>query len=1071
MLSAVTGARAGITISYEYLYAKADAGGLALPDSHLVFVDQVTHDGTAPGDFEALVSPNTLSVSGGSSLQHTFDGALLEMNARLVNLQSERLDPAYANVFVQGHAYFQLWLQTNRAYEYTCTIDQEGDDALAPAFLPDTQRAFDLFTVLNGLGNTNGKGNWFYSGVLEPNNYQWYGGIRAASLSAGEAVGPLNGRIILRANFLPLPNDYAWIGPNGGVFAQPDGWSPAGPPADSDRAVFQAPPDTDTTVRFDQSHTNARLLVTSPATQQQSSQVVLDLAGNTYTLTREWNAAAGTSVTIGDRDSANARLSIIGGTVDARDCDIGVGGFGELTASTGSLWTAYQHAISVGARKSGVLNVFNGARVQHGHGFAGDWPEGEGQIHVAGHDPVAPEIPSTWQVTGWFGLGTSGTGNLRATDGGHVDIGKCDMAVNPGSGGSAEVVGRGSHWRLASPNEAALVVGRQGHATVQVSDGGSMVIDGEVHIADAPGSTGSIELRALGRTDHDDVSSTFDCSRNLVVGRDGVGELQVLGDAWAIARGAMLVATDPDAPPESASRVEVDGNDAFLEILGHDGEGSIIGLEVGRLGVGNSFRIAGGGQVNVEYSVTVGGVAGGSMVVEGETSLLSPKFQFEIGRDGPGEVLVAGGGRIHLDGAIGDPDIAESLKGLIFVGMRSEGSLIIRGHGENVPSSLESIAQISVGVDEAGGHGALTVDEGGSLTTWKHTSPTSTAGIIGREPNTVGTATIKDVGSTWGMFDGGMTVGWLGNGTLNLQDGGLVICQHAIVGRMNGSQGYVNVWSDLEGVESRWEIYGPLAIGGDLAGTPGGNGHLAAGTRGVVYSAEATVVHPLGTIELADGVFESAGGTELHGALEGSGQLFGRLTNVDGVVRPHDAGIGLWPQLSMGENYVQQSGAELHIDVFDDGVAGRVAVFEQDDTATLAGRLTVRIVPGYVPDVGSEYEILTAAGGIIGTFTEYDLPQLENQPVFEVIYDTHAVRLRTLAEYRCKADLDLDLDVDLDDVALFTTCASGPNIPLPGDSCRAPDFDGDNDVDMDDFAVIQRCFSGSGNPAHPECAE
>jgi T5SS/PEP-CTERM-associated repeat protein len=521
-----------------------------------------------------------------------------------------------------------------------------------------------------------------------------------------------------------------------------------------------------------------------------------------------------------------------------------------------------------------------------------------------------------------------------------------------------------------------------------------------------------------------------------------------------------------DVPPGIASRIDVDGADAFIDVIGRDGE-SHVGLEVGREGTGSSLHIAGGGQVDVEYIATIGGASAGSLTVEGEDSLLTAKLQLEVGRDGPGEVLVSGGARIDVNDSNGDPEVGEGYRGLVFVGMRAPGSLTIQGGGPSTASSLEAAAQMSVG---AGAGGTLQVEQGAQLVTHRRSSATNTAGIVGRDSSGVGIATITDAGSVWDMPDGGLTVGWLGDGMMYVKDGGLVVCQHAIAGRAPDSRGEVRVWSEIENVESRWEIFGPLAVGGDLAGAAGGEARVVAGIRGVVYSPDLAIVYPPGAVELLQGVFEAAQGMELYGTLEGYGTLYGEIRNVDGIVRPHDGGTGLLPELAMADSYIQEAAGEFSVEVLG-GVAGRIAVFEPGDTASLAGLLSVHVVPGTVPAVGSEYEIISAPGGVLGTFTAYNLPELDGQPVFEVIYEPDAVKLRALAEYRCKADLDLDLDVDSDDVGEFAACATRSGVPVAGESCRRADFDGDSDVDMDDFSVVQRCFTGNGMPASPACAQ
>lgn len=66
-------------------------------------------------------------------------------------------------------------------------------------------------------------------------------------------------------------------------------------------------------------------------------------------------------------------------------------------------------------------------------------------------------------------------------------------------------------------------------------------------------------------------------------------------------------------------------------------------------------------------------------------------------------------------------------------------------------------------------------------------------------------------------------------------------------------------------------------------------------------------------------------------------------------------------------------------------------------------------------------------------------------------------------------DFDRDLDVDNDDFEFFTSCVSGPTIPLGDPVCPAADADGDGDVDQEDFGIFQACISGPAIPADPNC--
>lgn len=81
------------------------------------------------------------------------------------------------------------------------------------------------------------------------------------------------------------------------------------------------------------------------------------------------------------------------------------------------------------------------------------------------------------------------------------------------------------------------------------------------------------------------------------------------------------------------------------------------------------------------------------------------------------------------------------------------------------------------------------------------------------------------------------------------------------------------------------------------------------------------------------------------------------------------------------------------------------------------------------------------------------------------------------------ADFDDDGDVDGDDLLVFESCATGPDLaydpfnlgscPLTPDGSNRieADFDSDGDVDQDDFAVYQKCYSGPGAIGNPACAQ
>ncbi|MGQ9649656.1 MAG: hypothetical protein ACUVXJ_06075 [Phycisphaerae bacterium] len=810
-------------------------------------------------------------------------------------------------------------------------------------------------------------------------------------------------------------------------------------------------------------------MVTAPAGQNTGDQIVLDLDGWNYWILREWNDVHRASMTIGNTANATANLAIVDGHVDAKDVEIGLNGTGVLTIGEDGVFTVVAHGVSVGTQDYGRLNVVNGGWMHHGHGFVGQFAGSHGEIIVDGKKPSDPNVRSYWQAGGWLGLGDQGKGSLYVTNGADAETGKCDMACNPGSTGMANISGNGSQWELQSDWEVSLIVGRSGSASVTTQDGGSLINRGEMHLAETPGSTGSVILNGPGRNSVGDPILALECDQRLTVGYGGVGDFEVLSGAWALVQGPVIVGTDPNAGEGSYSQVIVDGADSLLEVLGKDGEASAIGMEVGRQGTGNMLRITNGGQVTTDYSTTIGGGGGDAdLLVDGLDSLLLSRFQFEVGRDGPGEVTVSSGSMIHVDGSNADPEWDESYKGLTFIGLRSTGTVTVTGGDGETPSILESAAQISLG-SGSGGNGTLNIENGGLVVSWKHVSLSESAGIVGRGAGGTGLVTIKD-GSMWEMPDGGLTVGWMGNGRIEMT-GGYLTSTYGVIGRTPGSQGEVHLSSPTGESSPYWDINGPLAIGGDLVGNVGDTGRLLIGQECYVWASEGTRIYVPGTLSLSQGTLDTADVT-LNGTIEGLGLITGPVTNVSGVVHPSDMGTGALRELTFRQGYVQQSGGALLVDVAGDGDSSVIVTWDSAYYVSLAGTLKVKILNGYVPAINSRFLIAHADGGINEAFDTLDLPTIDGQPVFELYTEgTSLLWLRTIRDDHAPVHYDNDGDVDQDDMDTFEDCAPGPGIALVNVDCQKADLDEDTDVDQTDFSAFPRCYSGEGVPVNADCAK
>ncbi|GAH17853.1 unnamed protein product, partial [marine sediment metagenome] len=177
------------------------------------------------------------------------------------------------------------------------------------------------------------------------------------------------------------------------------------------------------------------------------------------------------------------------------------------------------------------------------------------------------------------------------------------------------------------------------------------------------------------------------------------------------------------------------------------------------------------------------------------------------------------------------------------------------------------------------GSGSLTIQNGGVVS--------NTDGFIGKKLGGSGTVTVDGSdpngnASTW-TNSGNLTVGDLGTGTLDIQNGGTVSNMEASIGDQSGGNGSVTV----DGVASTWTSSGPLFVG--LAGT----GSLTIQNGGQVDVALTTTIGSLGTLSingsgLTTGSFNNYDGGTFHfndGTLTLNGGTFDQGTvdlNLDG---------------------------------------------------------------------------------------------------------------------------------------------------------------------------------------------
>ncbi|XJN85613.1 autotransporter domain-containing protein [Mesorhizobium terrae] len=526
----------------------------------------------------------------------------------------------------------------------------------------------------------------------------------------------------------------------------------------------------------------------------------------------------------------------------------------------------------------------------------------------------------------------------------------------------------------------SLLVGRLAQGSLEISEGELKVADYGA-IGSLPGANGSVRVRGA--------NSTFDVNNGLYVGELGVGTLTVEGGARLQNEAAVL---GYFAGGVGFATVSGAGSMWFNEdnlTIGQNGEGhltvadsgqvltnnsSTIGRQLGSLGqvtvtgAGSSWltdnELLVGSQGTGRLSLENGGVAvsltavvgaqstsTGFVRVDGSGSAWAVTEGIGLGFAGAGELEITNGGKVTAD--------------YLFSGSenRASGRIFVSGAG----SLLETAHGIGLGY---GGAGSLTVADGAVVRS------TGEETIIGVAVGSGGAAIVTGAGSLW--QNSALLVGNFGNGTVTVTDGGRIALASVLdIAVKPGSSGVLNIGAD-KGETAMAPGFVDAALGIEFGDGTGeinfnhtasnylfsqsivGNGliNVLAG-RTVLTSDASLFTGETVVLGGALSVDSKLGGTLLVGTagrLEGGGQV-GSVT-VAGTVAPGNS-IGT---LNVAGNIAFDPGSTYAVETNAAGQSDRIAV---TGTATLAGG-TVSISGPL--QLGHRYTILTAGGGVAGTF-------------------------------------------------------------------------------------------------------
>ncbi|PWV99045.1 outer membrane autotransporter protein [Hoeflea marina] len=579
-----------------------------------------------------------------------------------------------------------------------------------------------------------------------------------------------------------------------------------------------------------------------------------------------------------------------------------------------------------------------------GTGEGGDGTEG-----TLGTSPLDP---------GLVFVGTSsGAGGLTISAGGSLSSSNSYLGYSADSTGTVMVTGAGSTWT----NRTNLTVGYIGAGELTVSDGGS-VSSFNSYVGGVLGSTGTVMVTGAG--------STWRNTLKLTVGDIGAGELTV-------SQGGSVSNVDGYLGADS-------GATGIATVTGAGSTWTNSGsLRVGSYGTGTLTVSEGGAVTSANAYLGQGSAGTGTLTVSEGGAVTSANAYLGHGSAGVGTATITGAGSTWTNDALavgwfgtGTLSIADggtiSTDDSAFVGMQggSKGAATVTGTG----SSWTTGGFLGVGYSSFS-DGALTVSAGGAVTT--------ATGYIGFNHDSTGAVVVTGANSRFTSTTG-LGIGNGGAGVLTIADGGTV--------NVGGGSGTVTITEQSDAT-------GTINIGAAAGDTAVAAGTLNAGTLAFgigtaklvfnhtdtdyVFNVDLTgsgaLEHYSGTTSLTGdlagftGPIAALGGTlSLNttyggavtigdgGRLAGNGTIGGITANSGGTVAPGNS-IGT---LTVAGNASFAAGSTYEVEIDSAGNSDRIAA--TGAAAINGGTVSVIPYPGYA--VATPYTILTATGGVTGTF-------------------------------------------------------------------------------------------------------
>ncbi len=297
-------------------------------------------------------------------------------------------------------------------------------------------------------------------------------------------------------------------------------------------------------------------------------------------------------------------------------------------------------SVFIGDTAAGALMLTDGAT---GETFSqttlGSAMGSDGTLAIEGHDNGAP---SEWLTDGLV-IAEAGTGTVMLSGGAQLRSETLSMGVEADAIGQATAEGDGTLWEVIAANQADMIVGGAGDATIHIRGGARLRLEmTNAVLGEQSGGRGVVNVSGAGSELGSDQRPVL-----LGVGEEAHGELSISGGGVATFRKASVISEGTKA----TGVVNVDGTDAegnaslfkpqFLDMAnGEDGMAELNITAGGRVETGEMFTAAMAGS---RAEILVEG-AGSELIVSGGTP------DINLADDGEAFLDVTRGGRVEVGG-------------------------------------------------------------------------------------------------------------------------------------------------------------------------------------------------------------------------------------------------------------------------------------------------------------------------------------------------------------------------------------------------------------------------------------